>query len=169
MSSNNVILAKDEYEEMVAAAAGTVYGPSRDFSRSTSLRERLRFSCGKPGHLSKDCKNRPQVVKPAFIRPTAEQNVQFQAYLRNQQAKQDGQQGNLTTRKRWANEAEASGAPALKKSQWPPKGTKPVVAASVECDVNQFEEFIGAAGVLGADDDDDFDPEVYRPEEGYSS
>ena len=77
-------------------------------------------------------------------------------------------QGHLNSRTRSAVDAEVRGVPAYKKPQWPPKGTKPIVAVSVESDVNQFEEFIGAAGVIGEDSDGDFDPEHYRPEEGYS-
>jgi hypothetical protein len=39
----------------------------------------------------------------------------------------------------------------------------------VESDEPQGEEFIGAAGVFEGEDDDDFDPEVYRPSGDYSN
>jgi hypothetical protein len=168
MSSNNVTLTRDEYEAMVAAAAQTASTPYTAKRSSTNPRNGVCFRCGQAGHQIKDCPRQQPLRKPTFIRPTSEQNETFQAYLRNQQARQSGQQAQFNSRKRTANETDASGAPAWKKPQWPPKGTKPIVAVSVESDADQFEEFIGAAGVVEADGDVDFDPEVYRPEEGYS-
>ena len=50
-----------------------------------------------------------------------------------------------------------------------PRGSKPTAAASVESDEVQGDELMGAAGVFAEEDDDDFDPEVYRPSQDYSN
>lgn len=178
MSSNHVTMTRDAYDSMVAAAAASVYVPARQ--QRLSPREGVRadvgsglcFRCKRPGHQIKDCPQRPssqqQSTRPAFIRPTAAQNEQIQAFLRGE-SRQLGNQS--TSRKRGVDGAEAEGAPTWKKSAtpgWVPRGTKPTAAVSVESDADQVDELIGAAGVINENGDDDFDAEVYRPD-GYHS
>jgi hypothetical protein len=130
----------------------------------SDYRDGLCFTCKKPGHQQRDCPERPkQHKKYAFIKPTSAQNEQFQAFLRSQQTSQP------TTRKRAFEDPELSGSPAWKKSAtlgWVPRGTKPTAMANVASDDPQDDELLGAAGLF--EGEEDFDPNVYRPDGAYS-
>ena len=188
MTVNTVSMSREEYDDMVAAAAaGTAYGPARAQTGSDMIRG-VCFLCKLPGHRKWECPLRvrqmstrteviqsqpqPQSNRPAFVKPTAAQNELIQAYLRGETTQLGQLTGQSSSRKRGAVEKETSEAPPWKRTStpgWVPRGSKPTAAASVESDEVKGDEFMGAAGVFTEDDDDDFDPEVYRPSQDYSS